>query len=181
MVAHARNVAGPTQVLGGGRHRCVRPRTLHLVDLENLLGGDVEQHAVTSLWCQYRTLTGMRWDDHVIVAVSRRHAATAFLALPGTVQRVVGRNTADGADLALIDAVDARWAQRRFEQAMVATGDHIFAETARHLNDLGLEVVQVIGRGLPSAHLYRQCSRQLYLPAPQVSHLGRVSAVSEVV
>lgn len=150
-----------------GRHRCIRPRTLHLIDLENLLAGRVDTDTVADIWDEYRQVTGMRWDDHVIVAVSKRNAAATFFALPETVQRVIGSNGPDGADLALISAVDINWAVKRFGQVMVATGDHIFTDTTTGLRAAGLPVVQVIGGGAPAADLYRQCTSQLYLPAAQ--------------
>ena len=33
-----------------GRHRSTRPRTLNLVDLENLVGGDVQDPRVREVW-----------------------------------------------------------------------------------------------------------------------------------
>lgn len=157
--------ATPASGRVGGRHRCSRARALHLVDLENLLAGRVDGPSVTATWHQYQQVTGMRWDDHVVVAVAKKHAAATFLALPTAIQRVIGRNTPDGADLALIDAIDLDWAARRFGQVMVATGDGIFTDTARRLRARGLQVVQVIGGGLPATRLYRQCPTQLYLPS----------------
>lgn len=157
----------PIASVKAGRHRCTRPRTLHLIDLENLLGGRIDPHAVATLWNHYRELTAMRWDDHVIVAVSRRHALDTFTALPATVQRVVGPNSPDGADHALLDAIDIDWAARRFGQVIVATGDHIFTDTARRLAATGLQLVQVLGLGYTATDLYHQCPTQLHLPTPR--------------
>lgn len=157
-------VAAAASAGAAGRHRRRRARTLHLMDLENLLAGRVDCPAVAGLWHDYQRVTDFRWDDHVIVAVSKKNAAATFFALPAAIQRIVGRNIPDGADLALIEAVDIDWAARRFGQVMVATGDGIFTDTARRLHERGLQVVQVLGGGLPSARLYRQCSTQLYLP-----------------
>ena len=36
------NSTRPNRAARGGRHRSTRPRTLNLVDLENLVGGDVD-------------------------------------------------------------------------------------------------------------------------------------------
>ncbi|WP_190242443.1 NYN domain-containing protein [Rhodococcus ruber] len=137
------------------------------MDLENLLGGRIGACSVAEIWCEYRQVTGMRWDDHVIVAVSKKNAVATFFALPGTVQRVVGSDVPDGADLALIGAVDIAWTARRFGQVMAATGDGIFAGTAARLHAQGLQVVQVIGAGLPATGLYRQCQSPLYLTTTQ--------------
>ncbi|WP_212744386.1 NYN domain-containing protein [Rhodococcus sp. Q] len=151
----------------GGRHRCTRPRTLHLVDLENLLAGRVDAASVAEVWAEYQQVTGMRPGDHVVVAVAARHATATFFSLPGAVQRVVGADIPDGADLALLDTVDLAWTARRFGQVMIATGDHAFTGVAAHLHTQGVPVVQVIGGGWPSTGLYLQCSTQLYLTAAQ--------------
>ena len=130
-----------------GRHRLTRPRTLNLVDLENLVGGRVETDAVRDVWSEFVAVADLRHDDHSCVAVSRQHAAAAFFGLPGNVQRIVGPNGPDGADLALLDAIDYRWATANFGQVIIASGDHIFAPVADRFRDAGLPVVQVIGSG----------------------------------
>jgi hypothetical protein len=146
-----------------GRHRLNRPRTLSLMDLENLLGGDVETTAVRDMWAEFVTAIDLRHDDHTCVAVSRHHAAAAFFGLPGNVQRIIGANGPDGADLALIDAVDYRWIAANFGQVVVASGDHIFAPVAERLRSVGLPVVQVIGAGTSSVRLYQASSDHRYL------------------
>lgn len=150
-----------------GRHRSTRPRTLHLIDLENLLCGRVDPRSVVQVWDEYRRVTGLRWDDHVVVSVAKRHAPATFFALPASVQRVIGADEADGADTALLDAVQIDWAATRFRQVMLASGDHIFGDVARTLRGEGLHLVQVIGGGLCGSEIYRQCHDQLYLPLAQ--------------
>lgn len=142
-----------------GRHRSTRPRTLNLVDLENLVGGDVRE-----VWSQFVDVVDTRYDDHSTVAVSRRHAAAAFFALPTRMQRVIGANRPDGADLALIDSVEIAWVAANFGQVVIASGDHIFAPMARQFRQAGLGVIQVLGAGACSAELYRQCTEHRYLP-----------------
>ncbi len=147
-----------------GRHRSTRPRTLNLIDLENLVGGEVQAPRVREVWSQFVDAVGFRYDDHSTVAVSRRHAADAFFALPSGIQRVIGANRPDGADLALIDCVDIRWVTANFGQVVIASGDHIFAPLAREFRQAGLSVVQVLGAGACSAELYCQCTEHRYLP-----------------
>jgi hypothetical protein len=146
-----------------GRHRCTRPRTLHLVDVENLVSGDVSAHLVRQMWAEFVDVLGVRWNDHSTVAVSRRNAATAFLALPSGLRRVVGADGPDGADLALIESVDVDWAAAHFGQVVIASGDHIFAPLANRLRARGIPVVQVIGGGKSSAQLYLACTDHKYL------------------
>ncbi|WP_280488628.1 NYN domain-containing protein [Nocardia farcinica] len=160
-----------------GRHRSNRPRTLHLIDLENLVAGQITPEACTAAWQEYCRRLDVRWDDHVIVAVSEKNALTAFLALPGTVQRVVGSNRRDGADRALIDAVELGWAQTRFRQVVIASGDHIFAPLANKLTVGGLFVVQAIGGSWTSTELYLACQAQYYLQDLQRRFQQRLAVV----
>lgn len=160
-------LARKEEVPSAGRHLRTRPRTLHLVDLENLLNGRVDAHSVAEVWDEYQRVTGMCEDDHVIVSVSQRNAVATFFSLPAAVQRIIGSNEADGADHALLEAIDIAWTARRFGQVMVATGDGIFTPVAACLHARGLQMVQVIGGGKPATSLYRQCAMQLYLTAAQ--------------
>ncbi|WP_370500186.1 NYN domain-containing protein [Mycolicibacterium sp. jd] len=118
---------------------------------------------MTEVWSEFSEIVDTRYTDLTTVAVSRRHAATAFFALPGNLQRVVGSNCPDGADIALIDSVDVDWVAAHFGQVVIASGDHIFAALACRFRSAGLHVVQVIGHGASSAALYRACSEQKYL------------------
>ena len=147
-----------------GRHRSTRPRTLHLIDLENLVAGDVTAESCASAWQEYTHRLAVRWDDHVVVAVSEKNALTAFLALPGTTQKVVGSNRADGADVALIEAAELGWATARFRQVVIASGDHIFTSLAEEFIAAGLLVIQAIGGSWTSSKLYLACPTQIYLP-----------------
>lgn len=156
-----------------GRHRLSRPRTLTLMDLENLLGGDVETTAVRDMWSEFVRVVDLRHDDHTCVAVSRHHAVAAFVGLPGNVQRIVGADGPDGADLALIEAIDYGWIASNFGQVVLASGDHIFAPVAQRLRTVGLPVVQVIGGGMSSVQLYRASSEHRYLPQTRKAVLQR--------
>lgn len=147
-----------------GRHRSTRPRTLHLLDVENLVSGQVSSATVGAMWAEFVRVVGTRWDDHSTVAVSSHHAPAAFFALPTGIRRVVGTNHPDGADLALIDSVDVDWVSKHFGRVVIASGDHIFAPMANTLRANGIELVQAIGGGLSSAELYRACTAHQYLP-----------------
>jgi hypothetical protein len=84
--------------------------------------------------------------DAVMVAVGTSNAATAFFALPTSIQRLVGRGC-DGADLALLAAGEFDWARKCFERVIVASGDHIFAPRIQQWSSAGLPVELVLGAG----------------------------------
>lgn len=130
-----------------GRHRRQLPRTLHMIDLENLCpAGRVTSDVVETIWTAYAKEIGVFAGDAVMVAVGVSNAATAFLALPMNIQRLIGRGC-DGADLALLAAAEFEWAQRRFERVIVASGDHIFAPRIVQWSAAGLPVELVLGAG----------------------------------
>lgn len=138
-----------------GRHRRRLPRTLHLIDLENLCpGGRVTTAMVQKVWDSYKSEAGVSNGDAVVVGVGRSNAATAFFALPDGIRRVVGRGL-DGADLALLEAGDPEWAQRRFQRLMIASGDHIFAPRVYECVAAGMPVELVFGAGRPHPDLIR--------------------------
>lgn len=156
-----------------GRHRSTRPRTLHLIDVENMVAGRVATRSVADMWSEFVDVLAPRWDDQATVSVAQRNAATAFLALPAGVRRVVGSNTADGADEALLDSADTEWIAGHFGRVVIGSGDHIFAPLADSLRTKGLTVVQAIGGGRCSAALYRACSEHTYLTRTRAAASAR--------
>lgn len=158
--SHSRHRVGK---IARGRHRSMRPRTLHVIDLENLVAGQVTEDNVRLAWAEYKRVLDVRWDDHVIVGVAKKNAFVTFHALPGTVQRVVGENMPNGADDALVEATDIRWAVTRFQQVVVASGDERFVGLAKEFGEAGLSLLQVIGGGLTSTELYLNCPQQIHL------------------
>jgi hypothetical protein len=156
-----------------GRHRCTRPRTLNIVDLENLVGGDVDISLVRDAWSEFVGVTGARYGDHSAVAVAKCNAASAFFGLPSNIHRIVGLDQPDGADIALIDSIDIDWATHNFGQIVIASGDHIFAPVAREFRDAGLRVAQVIGAGHCSTDLYLACDEHRYLNRTRKAVLAR--------
>lgn len=147
-----------------GRHRKDIPRTLHLIDLENLCPqGQVTTSSVLRVWNAYLSRVGVVVDDGVVVGVGAGNAVTAFCALPAGIRRVVGRGP-DGADLALLRAADPEWIRARFQRVVVASGDHIFAPLVGELRRLGMSVNLALGDGFVAAELYRSCPTVYRLP-----------------
>ena len=148
-------VACSPQLLAGRKVDVARPRQavlpsycrgreLHLVDVENLLGGVVTEQAVRELRREFDDLVASSCppdDIHQVVATStwRTLAEAAF---GWEVARPVFRDGPDGADLALLDAGDWR-PEERFSKVVIGSGDHIFAAYARRLRSAGVEVIVV--------------------------------------
>lgn len=117
-------------------------RSVHLVDLENLLGGaDFSEADVVALMGSYRTVAECLDDDHLIVATCYRAALSAWFGCPDA-RRLV-RSGADGADLALLEVIQNEGLARRFDRVVIASGDAIFAPATALLQLQGAEVVVV--------------------------------------
>src|SRR5688572_29137160 len=100
-------------------------RTIHLVDIENLIGGttfDATTAAVVQR--EYGRVAGWSPDDHVVVASSHFSAPGVWFGWSGG-RRLV-RSGADGADLALMNVMAQENLPARFDRVVLGSGDGIF-------------------------------------------------------
>lgn len=130
----------------GGHLRLIAPkapRSLHLIDVENLLGGTAFTEAdVAATAVAYATIASMAAGDLIVLASSHFTAAAAWFGWPASARRLA-RSGIDGADLALLDVLRTENVERRFERVVIASGDHIFAGAAMQLIRQGVEVTIV--------------------------------------
>jgi hypothetical protein len=118
-------------------------RTLHLVDIENLLGtadprcGEVDQ--IASL---YAVVAGVAPMDQEVIASSHRCAKSAWFEWRTTARRLV-RSGIDGADRALLEVLENEQPGRRYSRVVIGSGDGIFAEPAARLQASGINVTVV--------------------------------------
>ena len=127
-------------------------RTLHLLDLENLMGGPMSGPiALIQASLAFRQLAVVRATDLVVVGVNPHLGYSAKACWPdGLVVLGLGP---DGADRALLKQVEnARWTAARFDRVVIGSGDGVFAESATRLRELGIPVV-VISRESSLSHL----------------------------
>lgn len=127
-------------------------RSIHLVDVENLLGGTtfglLDVAAVSE---HYRVVSGQAPGDLTVVASSRVTASAVWFGWPD-VRRLV-RPGENGADLELIQVMLSEDLARRFDRVVVGSGDGIFAEQLAALQTLGLQVTVVSRPGALSTRL----------------------------
>lgn len=114
-----------------------------LVDIENLTQGAKSTREQTAgIWATlHGTLLGITDRDHVVVGAAlgvHRKYRSAVQGL-GT-KWVVGASGADGADRALLAAIDIVRVARDYDELVIASGDHAFAALAAHAAQLGLSV-----------------------------------------
>jgi hypothetical protein len=123
----------------------ISERTLHLVDLENLLG-DPRADAASALATLDAFLGVARWqpDDHVILATNPwLMTKIAFdLPVPASRHAVHGR---DGADTMLLSLAPAELVVKRYGRLVIGSGDGIFTNRASAVQEGGV-VVDVVAR-----------------------------------
>lgn len=131
-------------------------RTLHLVDIENLVGESVADfHAIDIVSAEYRRAAALARGDHVIVGAGQRLAVTAGWAWPGA-YLTVGWGV-DGADKALLAEVANReWVASHFDRVVLGSGDNIFAEALKSFRALGISTGIVASADSISWALQRQ-------------------------
>src|SRR3954447_16532387 len=118
-------------------------RTLHLVDIENLVGDPKAPTAtVLDVLDRFLDLAGYRDGDHVVIAANPGlMARVAFaLPLPCNVHAARGEN---GADLVLLAQAEPSRVAARYDRLLVGSGDGAFADVALAVRDLGTPVVVV--------------------------------------
>lgn len=141
MTGHGHAVPG-----GMANKRCRRHgtpgRTLHLIDIENLVRGSGATPAqVAEALGAYRATVAIGPDDHVVIASGRRLLMAAGLAWPGA--RLLLGAGLDGADLALLDASPPAAVAAAYDRVVFGSGDGIFAARASELRRAGLVVAVV--------------------------------------
>ena len=117
----------------------IQTRSLHLVDLENLVGDPLASGPVAlRALDEYLALSGWQPGDEVILAANPGLLSTVVfdLPVPCNVHAVTGK---DAADLMLLAYAEPTRVAARFGRLVVGSGDHEFEATA----------VDVLGRGVP--------------------------------
>jgi hypothetical protein len=143
----------------GSRRTRLRPagtkhgRYLHLVDIENLLGGWVTPTGVPCFIQAYRGLYPWHSGHMFTAAVSKRFADSVF-ELPRSWRVLLAGNHPDAADEALLTYTSVQYVTARFDGLVIASGDHIFAEFVSGVRAAGIATTILTGHGHVSASLY---------------------------
>lgn len=135
-----------------------RARSLHVIDIENLLGTTRSASEVRRVWNTYANGIGLGQNDSVIVASGPTLAKVAAFELSDFNLCYHIRSGIDGADNALLDQIDLSHVARRFEWLIVASGDGIFAPLMEQARSTGIKVWHVAGRGGVSKQIRSACA-----------------------
>jgi hypothetical protein len=120
-----------------------RKKRYVLADFENLThGAKATCQQAAALWgILTQQAPGIAPHDHVVVGAARYVVRKYRAAVDGAnVKWVVGSDGPDGADRALLAAIDLRRVARDYDELVIASGDGAFTELARQAKALGLTV-----------------------------------------
>lgn len=166
-----RCVDHPGQVHFGADRECEREtdmelrRTAKYVDLENACGGAglVPARQREILGC----LAGLPRFGPTLTTVATGpmavHGASSLLWDWRPCRYLRGRGL-NGADTALIEAIEDDRAAERFSHVVIVSGDHIFEPTVRHLRRRGVHTTVVARPSALSRRLARAASTVVALP-----------------
>jgi hypothetical protein len=122
------------------RHIKTTNRELHLIDIENELGTDaIRAGDIARFRTFYIEANNVPAHAHIVVATSSSQSLLeAAIGWPGA--RTVWLPGQDGADRALLEVAFEENVEKRYDKIVIASGDHIFAEAAETLQNLGVKV-----------------------------------------
>ena len=121
-------------------------RCIHLVDIENLLGGWVTDQRTRHLVARYHSTGLIGSADLVIVAGAHRAAARWAFAAPQGWRRIITADRPDAADDALVKAGQA-YAFSPTTHLVIGSGDHYFIPVAEKARAAGAQIHGLIGEG----------------------------------
>jgi hypothetical protein len=144
----------------------VAPRTLHVVDADNLTAGPTEYQCVADEAARgYREAADVRDGDLVIVGSVLRSAAVTAFAWPGA--RLLRTTGTDAVDRLLLDDLAPTMVVGRFERVVLGSGDGIFAARLAQLRAAGVRIEVVAPAGAVMWRLF-----------PVAKHVRRIETAS---
>ena len=155
------------------RRSAGRPdRRLHVIDIENLVGGGTLTEPRLRAWSDaYTALDLYRCGDHVAIGVDVTGAAVVMGALRSP--RVVLGRGPDGADRALLRVLhDELDPARSYSELVLGSGDGIFADEVGRLTGRGLPVTLVARPGSLAKRLRLAGGREVAFPGSLLRTAG---------
>jgi len=127
-------------------HRSPTSRTLHLVDLENLLGEHRKHDVARGGLVHYLDRAHWSPGDQVVVAADHEIIQQIGFDKPVTCSLHAVRGE-DAADTVLLAGAPAERVARRYDRLVFGSGDHIFLRRAKAARALGVGVLIVARPG----------------------------------
>lgn len=110
-----------------------QPRTIHLLDIENLLATPFFSAEDVAHFKRFYQTTDVYADgDHIVIATSSSEGILEANAGWGSARYTFNRGE-NGADIALIDIIRGEHLDERFDRVVIASGDGIFEQHVKEL------------------------------------------------
>jgi len=142
-------------------------RKIVLIDLENMLFGAHAESNRTDRSKEILDLAQARRPNDMLIVGCNPHLV--FLAnehFPGA--KIVTGKGKDGADHALIEAIDASHVADRYSELCIVSGDHAFGQVAHAARKAGLPVRVVAPHAGLSTALRVYANKAVVLPEPLI-------------
>ena len=137
-----------------------QPRSLHLVDLENLaMDPDPSPRDLEEALAAYHGVVPTNPSDLVVLSASTRLARRVAFQVAGFGRLVPAGSGPDAADLALLREAPARWVIERFDRLVIVSGDGIFVPLAATVRQAGRDVWVASWRSVLSRRLASAATR----------------------
>ena len=137
-------------------------RAFHLIDIENLLALTRGRPVGARAGALYDQVVGVGDDDLLTVGADVTRLFDISDAFPNA--RVCSGRGRDGADRALMKAVDIDLIARRFDTIVIGSGDNAFVDVAYRARQHGLNVVVVSRRTSLGRHLAAHADEVIEMP-----------------
>lgn len=134
--------------------RTARSRTLHLVDLENLLGDRREEEVALSGLERYLQLARWTEGDAMLIAADPQIVRQVGFSPPAPCSLHATRGS-DAADVMLLAHAAPELVARGYARMVIGSGDGIFVARARAVRDLGVGVA-IVARPSGLARAFRR-------------------------
>lgn len=157
--------------------QCNRTRVKIYVDLENACGGS---HAICAHQETIKQMVlGLR--DQYAAQVTYSVGPMALQSYPTLMwdwsfARFIPGRGLDGADLALIGAIENEPFQENIDSLILVSGDHIFANQIKQLKEFGISTTVISLQGALSNQLRKVATSIQYLPENQTLAIPRRTA-----
>lgn len=148
----------------------IKGRRLVIVDIENIIGGAaLDPHAVHAVRSQVESAIAVVPGD--IVVIGTCHLGLPAVGFTWTSARYVLGSGPDGADLALLEVLREN-IESRFSEAVIVSGDGIFAGRAAQLAAVGVTIT-VASRPEALSNRLRMAAHQVVY----ITELDRPAAI----
>jgi len=152
--------------LNGSLPACISStsaRVLHVLDVANLLAGDVTMKRAEVLWNVYAALAPVAEADLVYVGLSPRDAPVASFAFPSRVQVRIGERREAGVADDLAGLLDPNWVDDRFTCVIIGSSNARFAAPLARLSQ-HIQRIHVTGHATKSSTMRRATHHTIPLP-----------------